>query len=92
MKNTSSDIRRKYRFAILGCGMIANIHAAAIHRCDLKPLAVLKVQAVFIGGGAAGVDDLRQCGQGKIVIDHTPLLSQLPFRYLMVSSRDFMDA
>ena len=30
MKNTSSDIRRKYRFAILGCGMIANIHAAAI--------------------------------------------------------------
>ncbi len=30
MNNTSSDIRRKYRFAILGCGMIASIHAVAI--------------------------------------------------------------
>ncbi len=30
MKNTSSDVRKKFRFAILGCGMIAGIHAAAI--------------------------------------------------------------
>ncbi len=32
MNNISSDVRKKFRFAILGCGMIANIHAEAI-RC-----------------------------------------------------------
>ena len=28
--NASCDVRKTYRFAILGCGMIAQIHAAAI--------------------------------------------------------------